>query len=58
MPAITIKKEEYTRLKKLDKSFGKLFDYFVYLYDIAEARKQIKGKKTITQEKLFKQLGL
>ena len=57
MNTITIKKEEYKRLRKLDKSFGELFDYFVYLHDIGEARQEVKAKKTIIQEKLFKKLG-
>jgi hypothetical protein len=45
-------------LKKLDKSFGQFFDYFAYLFEITEARKQVKEKKTIPQEKLFKELGI
>lgn len=58
MTTINIKKEEYNRLKKLDKSFGKMFDYFAYLYDIGVARKEIKEKKTIPQNKLFKKFGI
>ncbi len=58
MTTITVKKEEYLRLKKLEKSFGKLFDYFRYLYEISEARKEIKEKKVISQDKLFEKLGL
>lgn len=58
MTTVTIKKNEYARLKKLDKSFSKLFDYFAYLYNIAEARKEIKERKTVSQEELFKKLGL
>lgn len=55
---MTIEKKEYARLKKLDRSFGKLFDYVAYLYDITEARKEVKEKKIISQEKLFRKLGL
>ena len=55
---ISVKKEEYSRLKKLDKSFGKLFDYFAQLSEVVDSRKQIKEKKTTSQEKLFKRLGL
>ena len=55
---ISIKKEEYGRLKKLDKSFGKLFDYMRGLLEISEARKQVKERKTIDQERLFRKLGI
>lgn len=58
MATVTIEKKEYTRLKKLDRSFGKFFDYVAYCSDIAEARKEVKEKKIISQEKLFKKLGL
>ncbi len=58
MNTITLKKEEYQRLKKLDKSFGRLFDYFAYLQDIVDARREVREKKTISQERLFKKLGL
>lgn len=58
MNTVVIKKEEYQRLKKLDQSFGRFVEYFTYLRDVAEARKEAKEKKTIPQEKLFKKLGL
>ena len=58
MSTITIKKDEYQRLKKLDKSFGRFLSYFAYLQDVIDARKEAREKKTISQEKLFKKLGL
>ena len=58
MNTVTIKKDEYQRLKKVDKSFGQFLEYFDYVKDIAEARKESKNGKTISQEKLFKKLGL
>ncbi len=60
MPSATVpvEKKEYIRLKRLDDSFGKLFNYFVELSEIEKARKQIREKKTIPQEKLFKKLGI
>lgn len=58
MNRITIEKEEYQRLKKLDQSFGRFVDYLAYLQDVVEARKEAKEKKIIPQEKLFKKLGL
>ena len=58
MVTVAIEKKEYARLRKLDKTFGELFVYFSHLYEIVEARKEVKEKKTIPQEKLFKKLGL
>lgn len=58
MSTVTIKKNEYIRLKKLDQSFGQILEYFAYIQDIIKARKEVKEKKTIPQEKLFKTLGL
>jgi len=55
---ILIPKGEYLRLKKLDSRFGDFLGYLENLIDIREARKEIKQKKFIPQEKLFKQLGL
>lgn len=58
MNTMTIKKDEYRRLKKLDVSFSELFEYFADLKEIRDARKQVKSGKTISQEKLFERLGL
>lgn len=58
MDTITIPKTEYARLKKLDKRFKDFFAYIEYLMDIRESRKEIKKKKVVPQEKLFKDLGL
>ncbi len=58
MSKIIIQKEEYQRLKKLDQSFGRFVEYFAFLQDIAEARKEAKEKKIIPQERLFRKLGL
>lgn len=54
---VYIPKNEYIRLKKIDKRFGDLLAYLENLLEIRESRKQIKNKKVIPQEKLFKQLG-
>lgn len=58
MDTIIIPKTEYARLKKLDKRFKDFFAYIEYLIDIKEAREEIKKKKIVPQEKLFKELGL
>ena len=55
---ILIPKKEYLRLKKIDSRFGDFLIYLENLIDIREARKEVKQKKLIPQEKLFKQLGL
>jgi plasmid maintenance system antidote protein VapI len=54
---ISILKAEYYRLKKLDERFRDFWLYLENLIDIREARKEVKQKKIIPQEKLFKQLG-
>lgn len=54
---ISIPKQEYERLKKLDAQFDELLAYASNVRDIAAARKEMKQKKVFSQEKLFKQLG-
>jgi len=54
---ICISKTEYSRLKKIDERFSDFWNYFKNLMDIHDAREEIKQKKIIPQEKLFKQLG-
>jgi hypothetical protein len=55
---VSIQKAEYLRLKKLEKRFGDFLAYLENIMDIRQAREEIKQKKVIPQEKLFKQLGL
>lgn len=55
---VTLAKNEYLRLKKLDQRFGQLLSYFAHCADIAGARQEAKDGKVISQNKLFKQLGL
>lgn len=54
---ISIPKTEYFRLKRIDKKFSGFWAYFENLIEIRDAREEIKQKKIIPQEKLFKQLG-
>ena len=54
---VFIPKAEYLRLKKLDERFRDFWLYLENLIDIREAREEVKQKKVIPQEKLFKQLG-
>lgn len=55
---ISIPKMEYLRLKELDKHFKSFWVYLRNLMETREARKEISQKKVISQEKLFKKLGL
>lgn len=55
---VSIAKTEYLRLKKLDRHFRGFFAYLENMADIREARKEVKQKKIVSQEKLFEQLGL
>ena len=44
--------------KEIDKRFNSFWTYLKNSTEIKEARKEIKQKKVISQEKLFKKLGL
>ncbi len=55
---VSIRKSEYLRLKKIDERFRDFFTYMEDVIDVREARKQIAQKRMVSQEKLFKQLGL
>lgn len=55
---IAIPTKEYNYLKKIEQSFENFFGSFSYLKEIEKARKEIKEKKYISQEILFKKLGL
>lgn len=54
---VVIPKEEYRRLKELDKRFGVFLAYLENFISVKEARREIKQKRIIPQEKLFKHLG-
>lgn len=55
---IQVPKEEYLYLKNLQKKCEDFLDYAEHLKDIHEARNEIKEKKVIKQEALFKKLGI
>ena len=55
---IAIPAMEYNYLKKIEQSFESLFGSFVHLKEIEKARKEIKQKKYLSQEVVFKKLGL
>ena len=54
---ISISKKEYFRLKRIDERFKDFWLYLENLMDIREAREEIKQKKIIPKEKLFKQIN-
>ncbi len=55
---VSIPRAEYRRLKKLDVRFSDFLAYLGHLFDIREAREEVKKGKVVSQEKLFKRLGL
>ncbi|MEK7567119.1 MAG: hypothetical protein AAB527_03230 [Patescibacteria group bacterium] len=55
---IRIPKEEYTKLKALQKRFEAFWVYLKHLKDIDDARKNIAAGKIVSQKKLFQELGI
>lgn len=55
---IRVPREDYLRLKQLQKHFGAFWNYIEHIRDIKEARQEIRAKKTVAQESLFEELGL
>ncbi|MBI2631159.1 hypothetical protein HYW73_03030 [Candidatus Nomurabacteria bacterium] len=55
---IVIPTAEYNYLKKIENSFEQFFSSFSYLKEIEQARKEIKQKKYLSQNLVFKKLGL
>jgi PHD/YefM family antitoxin component YafN of YafNO toxin-antitoxin module len=55
---VLVSQSEYARLKEIDKQFGKFLAYASHSEHVRAARAEVKGKKTVAQEKLFKSLGL
>jgi hypothetical protein len=55
---ISIPAGEYNYLKKIEQSFESFFGFFAHLKEIEKARKEIKQKKYLSQEIVFKKLGL
>ena len=55
---IVIPAIEYNYLKKIERSFEDFFGSFTHLKEIEKARKEIKQKKYLSQEIVFKKLGL
>ena len=57
MATVTISKNEYARLKKLDKKVSAFLAYMEHLLDVRGARNEVKEGKVVSQEKLFEKLG-
>ncbi len=55
---IVIPAVEYNYLKKIEHSFETFFGSFTHLKEIEKARKEVKQKKYLSQEIVFKKLGL
>ena len=55
---IQVPKIEYTRLKKIDRQFGAFLSYAGRLLDIEKARDDASAGRVISQDALFRRLGL
>ena len=55
---VSVPREEYLRLKEMESRFGRFLEYVAYVEDIRCAREEVKQKKLIPQERLFKDMGL
>ena len=55
---VSIPKLEYERLKHLDHRVGRWVTYLDYLQDIQNARRGIKMGTVVSQDNLFRKLGL
>ncbi len=55
---VRISREEYKKLKDLQKRFGQFLNYVEHIKEIEQARKDIRDGRIYSQEKLFKDLGI
>ena len=55
---IRISAQEYAQFKQLKKYFVGFLGYAEHVHAIAQARQEVKAKKTISQEEFFNELGL
>ena len=55
---IAIPTTEYNYLKKIEQSFERFFSSFNHLKEIEQARKEVKQKKYLSQNVVFKKLRL
>ena len=53
---VKVPRNEYIRLKKLDKQFGVFLSYAAHLLDIKKAREDVRRGHLISQTALFKRL--
>ena len=55
---LEITRDEYQRLKELDRKFGHFLHFAEHANDIRESRDDLKLGKGVGQNELFKRLGL
>ena len=55
---ISIPTTEYNYLKKVERSFEQFFGSFNHLKEIEQSRKEVKRKKYLSQDIVFRKLGL
>jgi len=54
---VYVPREEYLRVKEIENRFGRFLAYVAYVEDIRRARQEVKQRKLVPQERLFKELG-
>lgn len=54
---VSVPRDEYLRLKDMESRFGRFLEYGAYVEDIRRAREEVKQRKFVPQERLFKDLG-
>ena len=55
---VRVPKGEYLRLKRVDKRYRVLLTYVRHLEDIRKARRDVRMRRVLLQERLFRTLGI
>ncbi|PIQ68348.1 MAG: hypothetical protein COV91_04580 [Candidatus Taylorbacteria bacterium CG11_big_fil_rev_8_21_14_0_20_46_11] len=55
---VKVSKDEYLRLKRVDRQFGAFLSYAAHLLDIGKAREDVSAGRVVSQEALFRRLRI
>lgn len=55
---VQVPQGEYLRLKRIDRQFGAFLSYAAHLLDIEKSREEASAGRLISQNALFRRLGL
>ncbi len=55
---VLVPEGELRRLKRVDKQYRSLLAYVRHLNDIRKARREVRTRRVISQEQLFRSLGI